>query len=526
MPSRISQDEQVYRDHGACVRAVTSKDPRFDGLFITAVTSTGIYCRPSCPARTPHPDNMQFYPTAASAQRAGFRACKRCSPDGAPGSPQWDTRADAISRAIRLIHDGVANRGGVPAIAGALGYSTRQLQRLFMAELGASPADIARAHRAHTARTLLQHTDMPITEVAYAAGFASVRAFNHTMQTVYASTPTTLRGHDRAHHATNTPHTGAHSQPQTSSDICLNSPQLQIRLPVREPFDPSNLFGHLLACAIPGVEHWHDQAYRRTVVLPAGPAIIAVAPEEAALTVKLTLSDTRDVAPALARIARLADCDADPVAIATDLAPTTVGPLLKSAPGRRVPRTIDPHELVIRTVIGQHISTAAARTVTAHLVRAVGTPLADQHGLTHLFPSADAVAHADDSALPMPSARRDTVRAVASLLAQGTIDLSVGGDREAAATALGAVPGIGPWTVNTVLMRACADPDAFLPTDLGIKKAARALGLPDRPAALTAHAQSWRPWRSYATQYLWAATDHPINHMPTSEIVASKGSLP
>lgn len=504
----------MYRDHAACVRAVTSKDRRFDGLFITGVTSTNIYCRPSCPARTPHPNNMQFYPTAASAHRAGFRACKRCNPDSAPGSPDWDTRADAVSRAVRLIHDGVADRGGVTAVAAALGYSTRQLQRLFSDELGAGPADIARAHRARTARVLLQQTEMSATDVAYAAGFASVRAFNNAMQVVYASTPTALRGGDRAHSERCTPRKG------TSPGVAaLHAyPELRVRIPVREPFDPSNLFGHLVACAVPGVEHWHDGSYRRTITLPGGPGIVAIAPVRTALDVTLTLADTRDVTPALARVRRLTDADADPVAIETDLAATSIGPLLQKSPGRRVPRTIDPHELVIRTVIGQQISTAAARTVTAHLVRAVGTPLRDPGGLTHLFPAAAAVAAAPDEALTMPAARRDTVRRVAGLLADGTINLSLGNDRHAVAETLGAVRGVGPWTVNTVLMRACADPDVLLPTDLGIVTAARALGLPDRPGALIAHAEDWRPWRSYATQYLWAVTDHPINYLPDGTV--------
>jgi len=481
----------------SCVRAVQSKDPRFDGVFVTAVVSTGIYCRPSCPALPPKPQNMRFHASAAAAQAAGFRACKRCRPDAAPGSPEWDVRGDLVARAVRLIADGEVDRGGVPALAARLGYSRRQVERALLAELGAGPLALARAQRAQTARLLLETTALPLTDVALAAGFGSVRQFNDTLREVYALTPGELRSRARA-------------------DAAAVPGTVAVRLPFRAPLWPDNLFGHLAATAVPGVEEWRDGAYRRTLRLPHGPGIAALTPGPAHVGCRLTLTDLRDLPAAIARCRRLLDLDADPEAVDAALsADPVLAPLVAKAPGRRVPRTVDEAELALRAVLGQQVSTAAARTHAGRIVAAVGEPVVDPHGgLTHLFPEPAAVAELDPASLALPQARRATLLGLARALAAGAVDLGPGADRDRARAQLAALPGLGPWTIETVAMRALGDPDAFLAADLGVVRAARGLGLPETPGALTRRAQAWRPWRAYAVQHLWATGEHPVNHLP------------
>ncbi|PJI94794.1 AlkA N-terminal domain-containing protein [Luteimicrobium subarcticum] len=498
-----------------CVRAVQSRDRRFDGQFFTAVRTTGIYCRPSCPAPSPKPANMTFYVSAAAAQRAGFRACKRCRPDATPGSPDWDARADVVGRAVRLIDDGVVDREGVPGLARRLGYSERQVERQLVAELGAGPLQLARARRAQTARTLAESTELPLSDVAFAAGFASLRTFNETVQEVYALTPTQLR--ERAEPRVPRGPTPTTAVPTTAVPTTVWH-TITVRLPYRAPLTPDNLFGHLVATAVPGVEEWHDGAYRSTVGLPHGPAIVALAPRDGFVSATLRLADLRDLSAAISRCRRALDLDADPEAVDALLArDPALAPLVASAPGRRVPRTLDPEAFVVRAVLGQQVSTAAARTHAGRLVAALGTPVDDPAGgLTHLFPSAAALADADDAHLAMPAGRRAAVRAVAALVASGELDLRAGADRVRSSGVLGAVPGVGPWTVGTVAMRALGDPDAFVPGDLGVRAGAASLGLPSTPGALTRHAAAWQPWRAYAVQHLWATGDHPVNRMPAT----------
>ncbi|MFF4290256.1 AlkA N-terminal domain-containing protein [Streptomyces sp. NPDC001633] len=490
----------MHTDTERCVRAVQSKDARFDGWFYTAVLTTRIYCRPSCPVVPPKPRNMRFYPSAAAAQQAGFRACKRCRPDASPGSPQWDERADLVARAMRLIADGIVDREGVPGLASRLGYSTRQIERQLLAELGAGPLALARAQRAQTARLLVETTQLPMAEIAFAAGFASIRSFNETVREVFALAPTELRQRARPDRRTVVPGT------------------LALRLPFRRPLNPDNLFGHLAATAVPGVEEWRDGAYRRTLRLPYGHGIVALAPHPDHIDCRLALTDLRDLAGAIARCRRLLDLDADPEAVDGLLREDPgLAPLVDKAPGRRVPRTVDADEFAVRAVLGQQVSTAAARTHAGRLVRAHGTPVEDPGGgLTHLFPPATALAGLDPEALAMPRTRRATLLGVIGALASGELQLGVGSDREEARARLAALPGVGPWTVECIAMRALGDPDAFTPTDLGLRRAAAGLGLPHTPAALIRHSAIWRPWRAYAVQYLWATDDHPINHLPTN----------
>ena len=479
-------------------RAVQGRDPRFDGCFVLGVVTTGIYCRPSCPARTPLRRNVRFHPSAAAAQAGGLRACRRCRPDASPGTPAWDGRSDLAARAARLIADGVVDREGVDGLGARLGYSRRQVERALVAELGAGPLSLARAQRAQTARTLAETTDLSFADVAFAAGFGSVRQCNDTVREVFAATPTELRSR-RA---------GATSAPGS----------IALRLLFRAPLWPDSLLGHLAATAVPGVEEWRGGAYRRTLRLPRGNGIVALSANDGHIACRLTLTDLRDLAPAVARCRRLLDLDADPVAVDDLLAEDEVlAPWVAKAPGRRVPRTVDAHELALRAVLGQQVSTAAARTHAARLVQAAGDEIRDSEGgLTHLWPTAEAVAAVDPEVLRLPRARRACFLGLARALADGSVDLDPGADRESARAQLLALPGIGPWTVETVAMRALGDPDAFLPTDLGVVAAARALGLGEGRALLR-RAERWGPYRAYAVQHLWAVGDHAVNHLPSSD---------
>ncbi|MGQ0632640.1 MAG: AlkA N-terminal domain-containing protein [Sporichthyaceae bacterium] len=497
----------MHTETDACLRAVQAKDSRFDGWFFVAVHTTGIYCRPSCPAQTPKPANMTFHPSAATAQLAGFRACKRCRPDASPGSPQWNHRADVVARAMRLIADGVIDRDGVPGLAARLGYSVRQVQRHLQAELGAGPLAIARAGRAQTARLMIEGSDLTMAQVSAAAGFDSIRAFNTCVAEVFATSPTELRRRRKGRSPVATPGS------------------LTVRLPFRGPLFPDNLFGHLAATAVPGVEEWRDGSYRRTLRLPRGPGIVALTPPDPGVsgarvtghvTARLTLTDLRDLAVAIARCRWLLDLDADPVAIDAALATDpALAPLVARAPGRRVPRSTDGEEFAVRAVLGQQVSTAAARTHAGRLVLAHGESLDDPGGdLTHLFPTAAALADLDPDTLAMPRGRRATLRGLVRTLARGEIDLSPGADRDEARARLAALPGIGPWTRDVIAMRALGDPDAFPERDLGVRAAAATLGLPATPAGLRARSVAWAPWRAYAVQHLWATGTHAVNHLP------------
>ncbi|MEV7565782.1 AlkA N-terminal domain-containing protein [Streptomyces tanashiensis] len=504
----------MHTDTERCVRAVQSKEARFDGVFFTAVRTTRIYCRPSCPAVPPKPENMEFHPSAASCQRAGFRACKRCRPDTSPGSPEWNVRADAVARAVRLIQDGVVDREGVPGLARRLGWSTRQIERQLLAELGAGPLALARAQRAQTARLLIETTSMPFGEIAFAAGFSSIRTFNDTVREVFALTPGELRARATRRSPVRAGAPGAPGGP--AAPTTATPGVISLRLPYRAPLEPSNLLGHLAATAVPGVEEWRDGAYRRTLSLPYGHGIVALAPRDGHIACRLSLTDPRDLTNAISRCRRLLDLDADPVAVDERLrADPLLAPLVDKAPGRRVPGTVDPAEFAVRAVLGQQVSTAAARTHAARLVTAHGVPVDDpEGGLTHLFPGPEALAALDPETLALPRSRRATLLTLVRALADGSLPLGPADDREEARARLLALPGFGPWTTEIIAMRALGDPDAFLPGDLGVRRAAEGLGLPGTPAALTARAAHWRPWRAYAVQYLWATDDHPINHLP------------
>ncbi|HEX6453011.1 MAG TPA: AlkA N-terminal domain-containing protein [Trebonia sp.] len=499
-------DEQRYQ-------AAASKDARFDGVFFIAVTSTGIYCRPSCPAITPKRQNVRFFKSAAAAQEAGFRACKRCRPDASPGSPEWNVRADVTARAMRLIADGLVDREGVSGLAGKLGYEQRQVRRLLVAELGAGPLALARAQRAQTARVLIETTKLPMSDLAFAAGFSSIRQFNATILEVFDTPPTVLR--ERA--ARRTPATGGRSgSAGWGSTVAAAAGVIQLRLPFRPPLDAARLFGFLGGRAIPGVEEVAGGTYRRTILLPNGSGILSLRPVDRAsaksrnfVECDLELDDLRDVGVAVQRCRRLLDLDADPVAISEFMAPDPVlGPLARACPGRRSPGHVDGDELAMRALLGQQISVAAARTLGARLVMAYGKPLAAPSGsLTHLFPDSSTIAAADPETFPMPRARARALTGLAAALASGDISLHPGADRDREIARLLALPGIGPWTASYIRMRALSDPDVFLPTDVGVLRALRRLGA-DGDALDTARA--WQPWRSYAVHHLWATLENPV----------------
>jgi AraC family transcriptional regulator of adaptative response / DNA-3-methyladenine glycosylase II len=483
-------------DDEARYLALRSRDSRFDGVFFVAVTSTGIYCRPSCPSPPAGRARVRFFPTAAAAQKAGFRACKRCLPDATPGSPEWDRRADVVGRAMRLIADGVTDREGVPGLARTLGYSERHLNRLLMAEVGAGPLALARAQRAQTARILLETTALRAAEVAFAAGFSSVRQFNETIQEVFALAPMALRAR-------------ATSRRGRPGAISAAPGTIALRLAYRSPLPAHQLFGFLAARAVPGVEEGDRTYYRRTLRLPHGSAVAEVSIDsgaETCLRCQLALEDVRDLTAAVRRLRRLFDLDADPEAVSEALgADPVLGRSVLAVPGLRTPGHVDGDELAFRAVLGQQVSVAGARTVAGRLAGAHGRKLTEPSGsLTCLFPSAEVIAELAPEQLPMPASRAAAMIRLARALASGEVSLDAGADRDAVTERLLALPGIGPWTVSYIRLRALGDPDAFLPSDLGVRRALEARGLPGDPASAALLAEAWRPWRAYALQYLWS----------------------
>ncbi|MGW2825988.1 bifunctional transcriptional activator/DNA repair enzyme AdaA [Streptomyces sp. NPDC001443] len=467
------------RDEDSRYEAVRSRDARFDGEFFFAVETTGIYCRPSCPAVTPRRRNVRFFATAAAAQGSGFRACRRCRPDAVPGSAAWNVRADVVGRAMRLIGDGVVDREGVAGLAVRLGYSARQVQRQLTSELGAGPVALARAQRAHTARVLLQTTGLPVTEIAFASGFASVRQFNDTIRAVYAATPSALRA------------AAPRGGPATAVTPAAGIP---IRLAHRGPYQAGPVLDLLAREALPGVEEVTgtpgDRTYRRTLRLPHGTGIAAVRERPVTqrataaahaggwLDARLRLTDPRDLTTAVQRLRRLFDLDADPYAVDERLgADPRLAPLVAARPGLRSPGAADPDELAVRALVG--------RAAAAELVRRRGKALDAPCGtLTHLFPEPAALAG---------TGRDGPLGALATALADGTVRLDVGADRDDAEQALLALPGMDARTVAVIRTRALGDPDVAPPGA-------------DVPG-------TWRPWRSYALHHLRAADERATRQL-------------
>ncbi|GAA1945028.1 DNA-3-methyladenine glycosylase 2 family protein [Agromyces allii] len=531
--SDTTVDDPVFAER---YRAMQARDARFDGQFITGVHSTGIYCRPSCPAVSPKPSNVTFYLTAAAAHEAGLRACKRCLPDAVPGSPEWNLRDDLAARAMRLIADGVVEREGVPGLAARLGYTPRHLTRVLTAELGAGPLALARAHRAQTARALLTSTALPVADVAFASGFGSIRQFNDTIREVYERSPLEVRAAARVHERVGGLSTGASASPSSglggapvdlvtvrSSGVALETTTdaaadpgagvVRLRLPARAPFDAAGVFGWLAARTVAGVESSTVSAdgsprFRRTLRLPGGPALVAFAPggdaHSPSIEIEARLTGLGDLPPLVARVRRLFDLDADALAIDAALAAEPAfAASVAAVPGIRVPGCLDPHELVFRALIGQQISVAAARTALSRLAAELGEHVAGDEELNALFPTAAAIAEHGAEVLRGPAARIRTIVDVAARLADGDLVVSSDRERHDLEARLLEIPGIGPWTAGYVAMRVTGAPDVLLTGDLALRNGAANLGLPSEPRDLAAYGARWAPWRSYASMHLW-----------------------
>jgi len=492
-------------DHDLCWRAVQSRDRRFDGRFFTAVTSTGIYCRPGCPARMPARRNVRFYASAAAAESAGFRPCRRCRPDTAPGSAAWLGAPAVVARAVRLIEAGAlsadtlaADGGerGVEALAARLGIGGRRLRQLFAEHVGASPLEVARTHRAHVARRLLEDTSLPLEQVAHAAGYASARRLHAAIAATFHAAPGALRGARTHPRRAAAPAAGARPR------------MIALRLTARAPFDPAPVLAFLATRAVPGLEHVDGGTYRRAFRLGDDAGVLEARPDARGVTLALPPASARALVPAAARIARIFDLGADTVAIAAHL---RRDPALASAVpehGLRVPGAWDAFEQAVRGLLGQQVTVAGARTLTARLVARCGAPLGDAAvaGVTHTFPDAATLARAELSGLGLTGARLAAIRALARAVADGSLELGAHDSLDAAVAALTALPGIGDWTAQYIALRALGEPDAFPAGDLGVRKALAAPdgALPAVKAAI-ARAEPWRPWRGYAVIALWTA---------------------
>lgn len=472
-------------DH--CYQALCTRDARFDGRFFTAVLTTGIYCRPICPSRTPNRRNVQFYPSAAAAEEAGFRPCRRCRPETAPGTPGWEGASAIVSRALRLISQGVSDDIDLEALAARVGIGGRHLRRLFVGHIGASPSAVVRTQRLHFARQLIDDTDLPMTRIAFASGFNSIRRFNQAIRKSFRASPTMLR-----HMAKRDGYAAG---------------ELSIRLAYREPMNWKQLLIYLDARAIPGVESVENAIYRRSIEVDGKPGIIeAMKTDGPYIKVRMQLPEMARLAQVIDRIRRLFDLNADPIRIAEDLG---TDPVLKEAvralPGLRLPGAWDPFELMIRAVLGQQISVRAASTLAGRLVQKYGKPLAAKPAsrVTHIFPNAEILAGVDMREIGLTAARAQAIRNIAVAARNGTLPRDSSQGLDAVVRSLTAIEGIGAWTAQYIAMRAFGEPDAFPDTDLGLRRAVSNGEALISGAGLKRIAERWRPWRAYAAMYLW-----------------------
>jgi len=476
----------------ACYRAIETRDRRFDGRLFVAVTTTGIYCRPFCPAPTPKRENVRFFRTAAAAQEAGFRPCLRCRPETSPELAFWRGESNTVSRALRLIEEGALDTASVDALATRLGLGERQLRRLFRRYLGASPVSIAQTRRILLAKQLIEDTRLAMTEVALAAGFSSIRRFNETFRQLYKRPPKALR------------------QTGSVEESAVTAGSVAVKIGYRPPYDWDAMVSFLRARAIPGIEAVSSSRYARTIAFGDTRGFIVVEPaEENCLKATVRFANLRNLPAIIARVRRVFDLAADPVAIGAHLSQDPLlSPLVAARPGLRVPGAWDGFELAVRAVLGQQITVPAATRLAGKLVQAFGerivNPAADEQGLTHVFPTPQQLVQADLAAIGMPKARR---MALASLAAGVVADPLIFGPRrslEEAVARLRSLAGVGEWTAQYIAMRELREPDAFLATDAGLLRAMRdEHGVRPSPAALDAHAERWRPWRAYAALHLW-----------------------
>ena len=480
-------------DDDACYRAIATRDSRFDGRLFVAVTTTRIYCRPICPARTPKRENVRFFPSAAAAQEAGFRPCLRCRPEASPDLGAWRGTSSSVSRALGMIEDGALDAGNVAALAERLGLGERQLRRLFCQHVGASPVSVAQTRRVLLAKQLLHETQLPMTQVALAAGFGSVRRFNETFQSLYRRPPATLR--------------------RASRDRLVGATEaLRLQLSYRPPYDWDAILAFLRARAIPGVEAVSGDRYARTISLGDARGVFTVERGTAnRLTAVLHFPNLRSLPAIIARIRRVFDLAADPLAIGTHLAlDERLAPLVAARPGLRVPGAWDGFELAVRAILGQQISVVAASKLAGKLVAAYGEPVteptADAFGLTHVFPTPARIASTDLALLGMPGARRMALVSLATAVAAEPRIIGPHRSLEAGIERLRSLAGIGEWTAQYIAMREMREPDAFPAADIGLMRAmADGTGVRPSPAELLARAERWRPWRAYAALHLWAS---------------------
>jgi AraC family transcriptional regulator of adaptative response / DNA-3-methyladenine glycosylase II len=482
-------------------RARVSRDARFDGKFFIAVTSTGIYCRPICPVRSPKKANVRYYTTAAAAAEAGFRPCLRCRPEAAPGTPAWLGTSAVVRRALRLIQDGLLDEASVDELAKRLGIGPRHLDRLFVQHLGASPITVAQTRRLHFAKRLLDETDLPITEIALAAGFGSVRRFNDAFHKTYRRAPSALRRHRRG------------SLAEEGGD------EVVLRLAFRPPYDWLQVRDFLAARAVSGVERVDARGYARTVATDGGDALVSVRALEGEHALELRV---RGAAPAalfqLSSAARRTfDLAADPDLIGRAFErDTLLAPLVDRRPGLRIPGAWDPFECAVRALLDQQVTVEAGRTLAARMVLRAGRKVAGAEGLTHLFPAPVDLATADLDGLGLTGARVTALRALAGAVTEGSLDF--GAPAEEATAALAALPGFGPWTAQYVALRALGEPDAFPAADLVLRRMAAANGVPLTARALEAQAEAWRPWRGYAVLHLWQAAHQVEGPAPEGSV--------
>jgi AraC family transcriptional regulator of adaptative response / DNA-3-methyladenine glycosylase II len=473
-------------DPNICYAAVKSRDERFDGRFFSGVTTTGIYCRPICPAPTPFKKNVLYFRCAAAAAAAGFRPCLRCKPEASPGTPEWNGHSETVARALQLISDGFLKYGSIESLADQLGMSTRQLRRLFQQQLGATPKAVANTYRIQLAKKLLDETTLSMSEIAFCSGFSSIRRFNDAFSHAYSMAPSRFRDEDA---------------------VTEKGSTLTLKLTYRTPYDWESIIGFLSTRAIPGVEQVSQNGYQRTVQLDGEVGVIEVTPvfEKRHLLLTIPPQLAPHVAEIVERIRRLFDLKAEPNQIADLLQQDTLlKNVLKKHPGLRVPGAWDGFELAVRAVLGQQISVKAATTFAHRIVQTYGTPVEqlDEGGLTHLFPTPEQLSKASLSEIGLTKKRAETIQNMAKVIADQEIDFSMGWSLKQTILRWTELPGIGPWTAHYIAMRALREPDAFPADDLVLRQVCGT----DKPltaAQLRKRAEAWRPWRAYATIALW-----------------------
>lgn len=484
-------------DDDACYRAIETRDHRFDGRLFVAVTTTGIYCRPFCPAPTPKRENVRFFPTAAAAQEAGFRPCLRCRPETSPELAFWRGSSNTVSRALGLIEAGALDDADVEALAARLGMGGRQLRRLFSKHLGASPLSIAQTRRILLAKQLIQDTQLPMTEVALAAGFRSVRRFNEIFQQLYRQPPNALR------------RTGVAAESVGATGA------VAVKLGYRPPYDWEAVLSFLRTRAIPGIEAVSSSRYARTIAIGDERGVLVVEPAERnCLKATVRFPHLKNLPAIIARVRRVFDLAVDPLAIGAHLSrDPTLAPLVAARPGLRVPGAWDGFELAVRAILGQQITVSAAARLAGKLVLSFGEKIVDpaalDHGLTHVFPTPQQLVGADLATVGMPKARQIALSSLAEAVAADPLIFGPRRSLEEAVAQLRSLAGVGEWTAQYIAMRELREPDAFPATDIGLMRAmSDGSGARPSPAELLAYAERWRPWRAYAALHLWASDPH------------------